>query len=81
MTDKRQWLVGGPASAFHPRGAYVDTPTHYACLRYALQMCPHLAGGRVKHLDANRVNQTTRFGSDIQVKDPTLVFWQFSFRQ
>ena len=72
MMAQQQWLVGGPASAFHPRGAYLGTPTHYECLHYALQMCPHLTGGRVKHLDAQRVKQTSPFGSDIQVKDPTL---------
>ncbi len=37
------WLVGGPMSAFHPNGAYVDTPVHEDCGHYALQVCPYLA--------------------------------------
>ena len=38
-----RWFVGGPLSAFHPNGAYVDTPTHDECCHYALQVCPYLA--------------------------------------
>jgi hypothetical protein len=36
-------LVGGPASAFHPRGAYYDGPMHRDCAEFALQVCPWLA--------------------------------------
>jgi hypothetical protein len=38
-----RWYVGGPASAFDPRGAYLDPPMHHECARYALQVCPYLA--------------------------------------
>lgn len=37
------WMVGGPESAFNPRGAYVDSPVHHDCGTYALQVCPYLA--------------------------------------
>lgn len=37
------WMIGGPMSAFHPQGAYVDIPTHKICGEYALQVCPYLA--------------------------------------
>jgi hypothetical protein len=37
------WLAGGPLSAFHPHGAYVDTPTHQECGNYAMRVCPYLA--------------------------------------
>lgn len=37
------WMIGGPLSAFHPQGAYVDIPTHKDCGEYALQVCPYLA--------------------------------------
>jgi len=37
------WLVGGPLSAFHPHGAYIDTPIHHECGTYALMVCPYLA--------------------------------------
>lgn len=38
-----RWLVGGPASAFHPQGAYLDPPMHHVCVRWALEVCPYLA--------------------------------------
>jgi len=38
-----RWFVGGPASAFHARGAYIDPPIHDECAHYALQVCPYLA--------------------------------------
>ena len=37
------WLAGGPLSAFHPQGAYIDTPTHHDCGNYAMRVCPFLA--------------------------------------
>ena len=37
------WLIGGPMSAFHEDGAYIDPPMHYACAEYALKVCPYLA--------------------------------------
>lgn len=42
MKDDK-WMIGGPLSAFHPQGAYVDIPVHKACGEYALQVCPYLA--------------------------------------
>lgn len=41
--DKDMWLVGGPMSAFHPRGGFLDPPMHYDCGSYALKVCPYLA--------------------------------------
>ena len=43
MGKDDRWLVGGPLSAFHQHGAYLDTPTHGECLHYALKVCPYLA--------------------------------------
>lgn len=37
------WFVGGPQSAFDPRGAYIDLPMHDECAHYALRVCPYLA--------------------------------------
>ncbi len=37
------WMIGGPMSAFHPHGVYVDSPMHKDCAKYALQVCPYLA--------------------------------------
>src|SRR5262245_21383278 len=38
-----RWFVGGPASAFHAHGAYIDPPMHRECAVYALSVCPYLA--------------------------------------
>lgn len=43
---RARWFVGGPGSAFHEHGAYIDPPMHYECATYALQVCPHLAAPR-----------------------------------
>lgn len=40
------WFVGGPCSALHPRGAYIDPPMHRECAEYALKVCPYLAAPR-----------------------------------
>lgn len=37
------WMIGGPLSAFHPQGVYIDIPVHKQCGEYALQVCPYLA--------------------------------------
>lgn len=47
------WWVGGPLSALHPHGAYMDGPMHEECSRYALRVCPYLAMPKyAKRLDA-----------------------------
>lgn len=43
MKDEDRWLVGGIASAFDPKGYYLDHPVHYNCGVYALKVCPYLA--------------------------------------
>lgn len=43
------WLLGGPKSAFHPHGCYIDGPTHYQCGSYALQVCPYLSAAKYRH--------------------------------
>jgi hypothetical protein len=37
------WCFGGPRSAFHPAGAYLDPAMHHECMQYAAQACPYLA--------------------------------------
>jgi hypothetical protein len=41
--SRGRWFVGGPMSAFHDRGAYIDMPMHDECAHYALKVCPYLA--------------------------------------
>lgn len=55
--DKTIWFVGGPMSALHPNGAYLDTGMHYECMEYALQVCPYLASPNyLGRLDAKTVD-------------------------
>jgi hypothetical protein len=44
-----KWFVGGPASAFHPNGRYLDGPIHRDCGRFALQACPFLMATSYAH--------------------------------
>jgi hypothetical protein len=48
--NRGRWYVGGPACAFHKRGAYLDPPMHRECAHYALQVCPYLAAPRYAKL-------------------------------
>ncbi len=38
-----RWFIGGPLSAFHPKGAYNDAAMHDECAHYSLNVCPWLA--------------------------------------
>ena len=41
-----KWFVGGPRSAFHEDGWYLDLPGHHECMQFALATCPYLASPR-----------------------------------
>ena len=71
MKSHDRWLVGGPLSAFMPNGAYIDTPTHYACLHYALNQCPYLAGKTTKRLDPQRLENDPGLDDIQAIVDPT----------
>jgi hypothetical protein len=52
-----RWFVGGPLSAFHPDGLYIDSAVHRECAVYALQVCPYLAAPVYSHrIDAKQVD-------------------------
>jgi hypothetical protein len=40
------WFIGGPNSAYHPTGAFVDPPGKRVCLEWAARVCPFIAMGR-----------------------------------
>lgn len=55
---KELWFVGGPQSAFHVNGCYMDTAMHHACMTYALMVCPYLAMGKyLGRIDAGTLDQ------------------------
>ena len=65
-----RWFVGGPASAFHQRGAYIDPPMHSECAHYALVTCPYLAAPNwSKRIDA----ATLPPGEAPVLLDPTMI--------
>jgi len=77
-----RWFVGGPASAFDPRGAYVDPPAHQECARYALKVCPYLAtpnygkliDGRTLRPEQRRAEHIGLFADDRVINDRPPVF-------
>lgn len=66
------WWVGGPMSAFHPQGVYIDGPMHLECSTYALRVCPHLAAPKyTKRIDGLPAMKN---GTDFEVfKDHTVM--------
>lgn len=71
--DGDKWLVGGPLSAFHAQGCYIDTPTHQECLHYALKVCPYLAVPNYKkNLDLMDVIKRKDLPDHMVYSDPTL---------
>ena len=71
--DKPRWFVGGPLSAFHEDGAYMDTALHHECMTYAMQVCPYLA---VKHYNG-RIDDATvdydKLQKGVLLMDPTRI--------
>jgi hypothetical protein len=66
------WFSGGPLSALHPQGAYIDAPTHHECGQYAMQVCPYLsAPSYSKRLDLTTLN-SAKFSGKAFV-DPTVM--------
>jgi hypothetical protein len=62
------WFVGGPGSALHPHGAYIDPPLHKECAEYALKVCPYLAAPRY----SGRVDDRTLKAAD-RARIPILI--------
>lgn len=70
---KMRWFVGGPLSAFHAFGSYIDPPMHEQCAKYALRVCPYLAAPRyVRRIDDRMVSAAKIPGIQM-VKDPTMI--------
>lgn len=67
---KDMWLAGGPLAAFHPDGAYIDTPMHHECGQYALQVCPYLATRFYKEIE---IDLSKVAAKDNVFIDPTMI--------
>lgn len=67
-----RWFLGGPMSAFHPHGAYIDPPMHHECMRFAVQTCPYLISTKyTKRIDGATLDPSKATGV-ISLIDPTL---------
>lgn len=68
------WFVGGLKSAFHPQGAFIDSPVHYECGNYSLKVCPYLATIRyANYLGADKVEKLQKkVGDNHLLIDPTV---------
>jgi len=75
---KTRWFAGGPMSAFHPNGAYMDPPMHIECMRYAMQVCPYLAmpvyGKRIDARTIREPEPSRIFIDYTQMPDRPVVF-------
>lgn len=67
-----RWSVGGPGSALTEEGVYYDSPLHYECARYALQVCPYLAmPSYAKRIDAKTLDPSKLDSHGAIFIDPT----------
>lgn len=68
-----RWFGGGPMSAFHEHGAYLDGPTHHECGTFALQTCPYLAAPKYTgRIDAQTIRPGTLEDRIILVDNTTI---------
>jgi hypothetical protein len=65
------WVLGGPVSAFHPNGVYIDTPIHHECGTYALQVCPYLVIAAYHSIPDREKKLTEKFGGTRLFANPT----------
>jgi hypothetical protein len=65
-----RWFCGGPMSAFHAHGAYIDMPMHDECLHYALVVCPYLAMPSWRNLSDKMID---RIPDGIVAIDQTMI--------
>lgn len=70
---KVRWLVGGPGSAFHYRGSYIDPPMHEACAKYALTVCPYLAAPSYSKRIDDRTVDPAKIPGTVIFNDPTMM--------
>jgi len=68
------WFVGGPGSALHQHGAYIDPPMHKECATYALRVCPYLAApnySNTKRIDAKTLSPEERAKIPVLIDNTT----------
>jgi hypothetical protein len=68
-----RWLVGGPLSAFHEHGAFIDPPMHSECAHYALQVCPYLAAPHYAREVGVKKANAAAFDAQMVLVDNTMI--------
>jgi hypothetical protein len=67
-------FVGGPMSALHKHGAYIDPPMHHECAEFALRVCPYIAA---KHYDTRIDDRLAKKAELVEgqviLKDPMMI--------
>jgi hypothetical protein len=71
--QRGRWFIGGPLSAFHEHGAYLDPPLHRDCMRYAAQVCPYLALPRYLSRIEDKLKQVLELDGIITAIDKTQI--------
>ncbi len=67
-----RWFLGGPMSAFHPHGAYIDPPLHHECMRFAVQTCPYLVNAKyTKRIEEGTLDRS-KIPDTLIFVDPTM---------
>lgn len=67
-----RWFIGGPMSALHPHGAYIDPPLHHECMQFAASTCPYLVSSKyTKRIDAAKLDPAKVKGA-LTFVDPTM---------
>lgn len=71
--DATLWFAGGPLSAFHPAGCYIDQPMHHECVQYAMKVCPYLAAPKyMGRIDAGTLDPE-KLPKGMVTVDPTMI--------
>lgn len=65
-------VLGGPLSALHERGVYIDSPLHHECGQYALQVCPYLVLSAYKSKQDMALRLNDKYGGTTLFANPTL---------
>lgn len=68
-----RWFVGGPLSAFHPEGLYLDSGMHHECMNYAMQVCPYLAAPKYLKRISDKTVKTEDISQSRLFIDPTVI--------
>lgn len=76
--ENDMWMIGGPMSAFHERGFYIDIPVHKECGEYSLVTCPYMAYTQytVKPENFNKLQEKV---PDIMLINPTVDYNRLPF--